>query len=70
LRWGAFTQADGMTANRIAIWNGSAWSTLGTGLSSNVNAIAYSGNVLFVGGTFTNAAGTAANSLAKWDGAS
>src|SRR5205807_10530800 len=57
---GTFTQADGLAANRIALWNGPSWSTLGMGLSSNVNAIACVGSTLFVGGTFTNAGGTTA----------
>ena len=68
---GQFTTAGGLTANNIAKWNGTAWSTLGTGLGAGVDqpvaALAVSGNNLYVGGALTTAGGVAANSIAKWD---
>jgi hypothetical protein len=75
---GNFTDAGGVSsADRIASWNGSAWSAVSSPSSqiSNgaVNAIAYdaaTGHV-FAGGTFTNAGGDAnADFLAVWDGTS
>jgi hypothetical protein len=73
---GLFTTAGGNPASNIALWNGSAWSTLGTGLSKvpgpgpSVNALAVYGTNLYVGGTFTFYDGDTAkvNNIAKWDG--
>ncbi len=55
---GLFTTAGGTSANRIAKWNGTSWSVLGTGVSGDVRAIAISGNDVYVGGNFTTAGGT------------
>ncbi|MBL9120311.1 MAG: thrombospondin type 3 repeat-containing protein [Phycisphaerae bacterium] len=76
---GSFTTAGGVAANRIAKWNGSTWSALGTGPANGLNGdvltlIAYndqsgSGPRLYVGGTFTSAGGITAHRLAMWDGA-
>ncbi len=66
---GNFTQVNGMTANRIARWNGTAWSALGAGIGNGtVRAIAFSGNNVYVGGSFTNAGSVAASSIAQWNG--
>lgn len=65
---GMFTTADGNPANHIARWDGSTWSTLGSGTNGQVNAITQFGTVLVVGGDFTSAGGVGNNSLAKWDG--
>ena len=73
---GAFTNAAGIPeADRIAKWNGSAWSALGSNgvgvgaITSDVAGLAVSGTDLYVGGAFTNAAGIAeADRIAKWDG--
>jgi hypothetical protein len=75
---GNFTAAGGVSgADRIASWNGSAWSAVSSPSSQiangAVNAIAYdaaTGHV-FVGGTFVNAGGNAnADFLAVWNGTS
>jgi hypothetical protein len=76
---GSFTSAGGTPANRIARWNGSAWSALGNGVSggggeapSTVYAMAVyddgGGPGLYAGGRFTAAGMFAANRIAKWDG--
>jgi len=71
---GSFTMAGGITANRIAQWNGSGWSALGSGfegvngVNPRINALAVSGSELYVGGFFRTAGGTAATNIAKWDG--
>jgi hypothetical protein len=70
---GAFTNAGGIAdADRIAAWNGSAWSALGpSGLNGDVMAIAYDAGKIYAGGNFTNAGGDAsADYLAVWDGGS
>jgi hypothetical protein len=68
---GNFTNAGGhANADRIAKWNGTAWSAIGNiPLSNNqVFAIAYHAGKVYVGGTFLNAGGHAnADFLAVWD---
>lgn len=71
---GNFTQAGGVPANRIAKWNGSVWSSLGTGLSGGgvytlVTSLALANNgEVYAGGVFTEAGGAPANNIAKWNG--
>jgi len=65
---GNFTTADGVSANRIAKWDGSTWSALGSGMNNWVFALAASGSGLYAGGAFTAAGSASANSIAKWDG--
>jgi hypothetical protein len=36
---GEFTTAGGLTASRIARWNGSSWSPLGAGMNGPVHAL-------------------------------
>ena len=69
---GLFTTCGGTpNCNNIAKWNGSSWSTLGTGVSSDVYALAVSGTDLYVGGGFTTCGGTSGcNRVAKWNGSS
>jgi hypothetical protein len=63
--------------SRIAKWDGTTWSPLGSGMDGpsnpRVNHIAAyddgSGMRLFAGGLFTTAGGHAASNLASWDGA-
>ena len=70
---GRFTTAGGgVSANRIARWDGSAWTALDTGLNNNVNSLAATndfsavGPGLYVGGKFTVAGGATAYRIAKW----
>jgi hypothetical protein len=65
---GTFVSAGGVTVNRIAKWNGTAWSALGTGVDNRVNALARSGSYLYAGGLFTTAGGSGASSVARWNG--
>jgi hypothetical protein len=59
---------EGIAANRIAKWNGSSWSSLGTGVDGYVSALAMSGPDLYAGGSFSTAGGSPANMIAKWNG--
>src|SRR5688572_27565773 len=55
---GSFTIAGDVLAARIATWDGTSWSALGTGMSGTVSALTvYNGN-LIAGGAFTTAGGT------------
>src|SRR5258705_9127541 len=58
---GGFTLVGDVIANRIAKWNGSSWSALGSGLNCRVAALAGSGSDVDAGGDFTTAGGSAAN---------
>lgn len=70
---GSFTTAGGGAARRIASWNGSAWSALGTGLDPagagvGLALVVGPDNTMYVGGGFTNAGGTTVNYIAAWNG--
>jgi hypothetical protein len=67
---GDFTLAGDVIANGIAKWNGINWSALGSGVMSDILALAVSGSDLYVGGRFTRAGGIAVTNIAKWDGSS
>jgi LPXTG-site transpeptidase (sortase) family protein len=56
---GQFSTAGGNTANRVGVWDGGSWSTLGTGISSGtVYDLAINGKMnVYAGGTFNNAGG-------------
>src|SRR5438105_2677620 len=65
--------------NRVAMWNGAGWSSVGNGVGpfpSDVNALALIGTNLYAGGTFTQICGnatcdsgnTTANDIAMWNG--
>ncbi|GAA4370932.1 hypothetical protein GCM10023185_45910 [Hymenobacter saemangeumensis] len=64
----SITAAGTVVARYIAKWDGTAWSSLGTGTSGNVQALALSGSTLYVGGSFSQAGGITVNSLARWNG--
>jgi hypothetical protein len=74
---GRFTEAGGVSANRVARFNTqtNTWSTLGTGSSNGVSgiglayvfALAVVGNEVVVGGAFTSAGGVSANSVARFN---
>lgn len=54
----------------VAMWDGTHWSALGTGVSG-VNALALdSAGNLYAGGSFVAAGGVVVNNVAKWNGAS
>ncbi|MCX6912486.1 MAG: hypothetical protein NT167_05430, partial [Verrucomicrobia bacterium] len=57
-------------ANRVAHWDGSSWSALGSGMNGWIKALAVSSGTLYAGGAFTKAGGKAATNLAKWNGSS
>ena len=63
---GGFMTAGGVSANRVAQWNGSTWSPLGTGMNNGVWRLAAIGQNLYAGGIFTTAGGLSANYIAKW----
>ncbi len=73
---GQFLYAGGYGAHSIARWNGSAWSTLGSGVGGSydtVDAVAVSGSNVYIAGEFdtvtdsTNGAQNAGH-VAMWNG--
>ncbi len=79
---GQFTTAGAATVNRVAVWDGSAWSALGSGMSGGSFPFVYAltawdadgdgaqGEVLVAAGNFLSAGGVAASRIAAWDGVS
>ncbi|MBI3123918.1 MAG: carboxypeptidase regulatory-like domain-containing protein, partial [Ignavibacteriales bacterium] len=67
---GEFNVAGNIQANRIAKWDGSNFSALGSGMFGNsgynVTALAVMGDDLYAGGTFYSAGGVPANNIAKY----
>ncbi len=68
---GYFGSADGNPAAKVAKWNGTTWSPLGTGITSGDGYVLTTlGTDLYVGGYITSAGGVSVNNIAKWDGTS
>jgi len=73
---GRFTTAGGVTVNRIARWDGSAWLPFGSGMDLTVLALTTwdpdgDGPLaaqLVAGGSFATAGGVTVNNIARWDG--
>ncbi len=67
---GYFDTVNDKPINCIAKWNGTSWSSLGTGISNggSVAAMAVYNNELYVGGGFDSAGGVYAKNIAMWNG--
>jgi hypothetical protein len=71
---GSDVYVGGLFSGRIAKWNGSAWQSMGSGISGlsttvSVYAIAVDSPSVYAGGSFSDAGGESANAIARWDGA-
>lgn len=73
---GSFDTAGTVACNSIAVWNGTAWSNVGTGLRGaqdgkpKVKALTTYKGSLIAGGVFDSAGSVAATNIAKWNGTS
>jgi hypothetical protein len=74
---GVFKKADELTVNYIARWDGTAWQSMGSGLTgaagdllTTVYAMTVYDDKLIVAGHFRMAGGIFANNIAAWDGTS
>lgn len=76
---GTFSMSGAATVSRVAAWNGSAWTTVGGGISgTSVATLCLHDDDgdgalpprLIVGGTFTSAGGMQARNIVRWDGTS
>ena len=66
---GEFTAAGGTGASHVAAWDGSVWSSLGTGINGSFSlALGVDDNKLYAGGDFTTAGGISAAGVACWNG--
>jgi hypothetical protein len=66
---GQFTTAGGVLVSNVAVWDGTAWSAMGSGMNNYVYTLAFDPvHNLYDGGQFTTAGGVSANAIAKWDG--
>ncbi len=65
---GSFTVVGNALISRVAKWDGTVWTALGTGTNGSVTALTVSGTDIYAGGTFTVAGGVTVNRVAKWDG--
>jgi hypothetical protein len=70
---GRFTHAGGISATHLAVWNGTSWAAVGSGVTNTdiangeqVEALATDGTHLFVGGEFDHAGGITALSVASY----
>ncbi len=48
---GDFSQAGGVVANHVALWNGTAFQALGTGITASLSSVAVLDGVIYVGGS-------------------
>ena len=65
---GRFQSAGGQQANRIARWDGTAYTPLGSGLNDEVNVVTVYDDRVIVGGRFNSAGGIPIAQIAQWDG--
>ena len=71
---GSFDSAGTIKVNNIAVWNDTAWASLGLGIegdqssSSFLNSLAYCNNFLYAGGDFYTAGGDSIYGIARWNG--
>jgi hypothetical protein len=60
-----------LSVKNIARWNGSHWSSLGTGIDASVYTLGVDGSGnLYAGGQYNTAGGTTVNKIAVWNGSS
>lgn len=67
---GTFTSIGGVSASRIAKWDGKAWSAVGAGADNNeVYAVGSFDGDLYIAGYFNSVAGVPGTAkIARWDG--
>jgi hypothetical protein len=69
---GRFERAGNISAANVARWDGTSWSSLGSGTNGTVlDLVEYddgSGPALYACGDFTRAGGVSARGVARWDG--
>jgi hypothetical protein len=64
---GNFDSCGSLQASNLAVWNGSSWFSIGTGLNGRVNSLVVFNSALYIAGSFTNATGNSVNNIAKYN---
>lgn len=68
---GYFTVIGGIAANRIAVYDGNSWASLGQGVNDYpVSCITRFNGEIYAGGGFDSAGNIKANNVARWSGTS
>lgn len=67
---GGFYKAGSISCGNIAKWNGTQWSTVGSGVNGSIMSMVIDTNTnsLYVAGLFDSAGTVPVHSVAKWDG--
>ncbi len=66
---GGFTQGGEVSLNHVGIWDGQAWSPMGSGLNGDVRALAWWQGSIVAGGDFTEeGSGGPVSHVARWEG--
>jgi hypothetical protein len=63
---GDFTMAGGLSSSGAASWNGTSWSSIGTGCDYIVRAISGNAGQIFVGGGMMRAGNKIVQHIARW----
>ena len=63
---GGFERAGGVSAARVAWFDGTTWYPLGAGLDDHAETLLVEGDTLWVGGPFTSAGGRPSSGVAAW----
>jgi len=66
---GRFQGAEGQSLNRIARWNGTAYSPMGDGFNDEVNVVIAYEDTVIAGGRFGQSGSKDIYQIASWDGA-
>ena len=67
---GLFDSADGRYARNVAVWSGSGWNQLGSGLSQNVHSLQVVDEQLVAGRVNNSHGALTIESVDIWDGSS
>jgi hypothetical protein len=67
---GEFRAAGGVGATGVVRWDGTSWSSLGSGTNGGVRCLQVHDGALIAAGYFLQAGGASANRVAQWDGTS
>jgi hypothetical protein len=65
---GEFTAVNGVACNRIARWNGTAWSPYGPGFDGAVSSVEVHGGQLVAAGSYSFSGASVVQGPARWNG--